>query len=437
MYKQDDTIAAVATAPGAGGVGIIRLSGPEALSILTRLLGVRKESVEPRFLHHGHARDEGGVIDEVLYVLMAAPRSFTGEDVAEIHGHGGALNMGRLLRAVLALGARHAEAGEFTRRAFVNGRLDLVRAEAIADIVSAGSERALLNAQRQLQGSLGTRLDGLRSNLTVVLAEVEAGIDFPDEELPTALREELLEKLRDALRHCRELIESFRYGQALREGVDVVLRGPVNAGKSSLFNQLLGRERSIVDAEGGTTRDFIEGSVVWDGVTVHLVDTAGEREEAISSVEERGIHLGRDRAKLSDIELVLVPPGEPLPTRQDGQILLASKSDLAGGMKGAIPVSALSGEGLDAVKAAILEEALQGQREVGDGLVITSERQHARLLAAAKSMEAAVGLLESRSPGELTAVELNEAMTRLGEVLGEEIGDAVLDELFARFCIGK
>ncbi|GAF87531.1 unnamed protein product, partial [marine sediment metagenome] len=252
--KHGDTIAAIATPAGAGGVGIVRVSGPQALEVLALVSGRTAESFTDRLMVHGLARDLAGErVDDVLFVAMRGPRSFTGEDVVEIHGHGGAVNMARLLRAAVDRGARHAEAGEFTRRAFENGKVDLARAEAIIDIVEASSERACRLAQAQLAGGFGWEIGDLRQAGTRLLALLEAGLDFPDEDLDATEMAEVRMGARELAARLEGLAGTFAMGRALREGIDVALSGPVNAGKSSLFNKLLDAERALVAEEPGTT----------------------------------------------------------------------------------------------------------------------------------------------------------------------------------------
>jgi tRNA modification GTPase len=442
LKNQEDTIAAIATPAGVGGVGIVRLSGSAAVPIVAAVMGVDPERLDDRHMYFGRARHEGEAIDEVLYVAMRGPRSFTGEDVAEIHGHGGPANMGRLLRAVVAAGARHAEAGEFTRRAFANGRLDLTRAEAIADIIHASSERALRVAQTQLQGRLGEAVAGIREKAIAVLAEIEAGIDFPDEELSLSERKKLAAETDDAMRQCTELAATFGMGRALRSGIDVALRGEVNAGKSSLFNELIGQERALVADDPGTTRDFVEATVVWSGVQVTLVDTAGERSTE-SAIEHRGIELGGRRAAQADLELVVVEAGTPFEGElEKRQLLVWSKVDLVegdslAGSKPGIATSSTRGVGLEALRQAIVERATGGASEGAEGVVVTSERQRARLVLAAQSLQRASSQIIAGAPPELVAVDLRAALQALAEITGEEVGEDMLDELFSRFCIGK
>jgi len=444
-----DTIAAIATPPGAGGIGIVRVSGPEAVEVVARLIGREAGGLPDRVLLHAVARDpaSGERLDEVLVAVMRAPRSYTGEDVAEVHGHGGAVNMGRLLRAALAAGARPAEPGEFTRRAVARGRMDLVRAEAVLGVIAAASERALRLAQGQLEGRLGERVAVLRQRATELLADLEASIDFPEEGIEHAARSGLAARAAELGTACSALAETFAVGRALSEGLDVALVGPVNAGKSSLFNRLVGSERALVAAEPGTTRDFVEARVVWEGIPVTLVDTAGWREA--EGVERRGIELGEKRASRADVLVELIPAefvrqGETGHRTQDTghrtqdtgrRIPVVSKGDeLKGGAGGMIVTSAVTGQGVEELKAAIVGAVGAGGEE---GVVVTSERQRDLVARAADALSRAAGAAGAGQAEEVLALEVREAARALAAVLGEEVGEEMLDALFARFCIGK
>lgn len=435
----EETIAAIATAAGVGGVGIVRLSGPRAIEIAASALGVSPGALDRR-VRLGWARDPAGhVVDQVLAFAMRAPASFTGEDVAELHGHGGTHNLGRLLAAVVERGARVAEPGEFTRRAVANGKLDLVRAEALLQVIHAGSERALRLAQQNLAGRLGDDAMALEKRTLAVLAELEGWIDFPEEDLETrsaAWIEQEIGALRD---RCAALASGFRHGRAITEGITVALVGPVNVGKSSLLNALVGSERALVAPDPGTTRDWLEVSDVWNGVAVTLVDTAGARATS-DAIEQRGIALGEQRVAAADVVIVVndgVAPWDDGRRYGDRALAIRSKCDLGGETRDALATSATTGTGLDALRRAALDVAGVADREGTEDAVVTTARQQMLAATARDTLSAALAAWNTRRPPELVAVELREAVGALAQLRGIEVGDRVLDEVFARFCIGK
>lgn len=432
-----DTIAAIATPPGSGGIGIVRLSGPEAIAIAAAVVGARPDSARERVLELAVAHGRGGErLDEVLWVAMRGPRSFTGEDVAEIHGHGGAANMQRLLGEVLAAGARAAEPGEFSRRAFENGRLDLTQAEAILAVIEASTERALRTAQAQLAGGVGERATDLRARCSALLAELEAAIDFPDGDHSFVGPDEIAGRARELAGELDAVSVGFALGRALRDGVSVAIVGPVNAGKSSLFNALLGEERALVDDEPGTTRDFVESTAVWDGIAFTLIDTAGER-EASHPVEQRGIDMGRERARSADLRLVLHPPGDPLPASASGDVHVRSKADLAIESAPGLAVSARTRSGLDALRQELVRRVADVPADIADSLIVTSARQRQLFEQAAVALRRAAELGSDRDRPELAAIEIRSAASALAAIVGEDVQEEMLDALFARFCIGK
>lgn len=429
-----DTIAAIATAAGPAAVGIVRISGPATKAVLEQVVG---GDLEPRRLTLREARAGSEMVDEVLAVWMPGPRSFTGEDSGELHGHGGAVGLARLLRAVVAAGARHAEPGEFTRRAFENGRLDLTQAEGLLNAISAASERAHRLGLGLMRGDLGAAVRALRDRVVAMLAVIEAAIDFPEDEPAADLHAAHAGELAALDRSLAALLATAAAGTAVCEGVSVALVGGVNAGKSSLFNCLVGRERSIVAPEPGTTRDYVEANVVWDGLAITLIDTAGERDSA-TGVESRGLELGRERAGFADLQLVIAPATEPAPAVSERQLLVRSKVDL-GAVSGesGLATSAVAGTGVDELRRAIRGYFVGEASSANEEPVVVSERQREQLALARSACERARSLLVDRRPPELAAVELREARAALSSVLGEEVGDEMLDALFARFCIGK
>ncbi|HEY6032734.1 MAG TPA: tRNA uridine-5-carboxymethylaminomethyl(34) synthesis GTPase MnmE [Kofleriaceae bacterium] len=437
MSPEGDTIAAIATATGVGGVGIVRVSGPQAVAIAEGVVGAPLD----RSVRVGWAHDASGArIDQVLAFAMRGPKSFTGEDVAELHGHGGAHNLAALLAAVLARGARIAEPGEFTRRAVLNGKLDLVRAEALLGVIHAGSERSLRLAQANLGGRLGEVAAELEARVLKVLAEIEGRIDFPDDDLGAEEARVVDGELRALAERTRELAAGFRHGRAVQQGITVALVGAVNAGKSSLLNALVGNERAIVAPEPGTTRDYLEAATVWSGVAVTLIDTAGLRPTA-DAIEARGIELGSRRVESADVVVVV---NDGAATWDNGSrygeraVVVRSKSDLGTGTgTQAIATSAVTGAGLEALKARVLELAGIAAAEGAEDAFITTERQHATMVAARDALAAAVAARSARAVSEVVALELRQAAGALAQLRGTEVGDRVLDEVFARFCIGK
>ena len=430
-----DTIAAIATAAGVGGVGIVRVSGPQAIAIAAAVIGVAPARLDRRVRVATARGRDGEVIDQVLAFAMRAPGSFTGEDVAELHGHGGTHNLDRLLAAVVERGARVAEPGEFTRRAVEAGKLDLARAEALLEVIHAGSERAWRLAQDNLAGKLGEAARELERRALAVLAEVEGRIDFPEEDLEPERGGWVARELDELVARCGRLADGFRYGRALGHGIAIALVGAVNVGKSSLLNALVGKERALVAAAPGTTRDYLEVGDTWDGVVVTLVDTAGER-VAPDPIEARGIALGAERVAIADVVIVV---NDGVAAWDDGTrfagraVVVRSKADLGGDARGALATSATTGQGLDELKRRALAVAGVAEREGREDAYVTTARQHAAAAAARVAFAAA---RTPREP-EIVALELRQGVAALARLRGVEVGERVLDEVFARFCIGK
>jgi tRNA modification GTPase len=435
----DETIAAIATAAGVGGVGIVRVSGPRAIAIVADAIGVTEDAVG-REVRVAWARDaRGSRVDQVIAFAMRAPASFTGEDVAELHGHGGTHNLGRLLAAVLDRGARLAEPGEFTRRAVGNGKLDLLRAEALLEVIHAGSERAWRLAQENLGGRLGAAVVELEQRAHELLAEIEGRIDFPDDELDVKTDTWVAESLAALAERCGRIADGFRHGRALAQGVVVALVGAVNVGKSSLLNALVGKERALVASQPGTTRDYLEVHDSWDGVAVTLVDTAGTRSTP-DAIEARGIALGEERVASADV-VVVVNDGEH--AWDDGarygarSLVVRSKADLGGDARGALATSATTGAGLDELRQRVLALAGVADREGREDAFVTTVRQQGLAGASRDTFAAALAAWHGKRPPEVVALELRQAVQTLAQLRGVEVGDRVLDEVFARFCIGK
>jgi tRNA modification GTPase len=446
--SKSSTIAAIATGLG-GGIGIVRLSGPLAEPIVAALVRPWPKKAPSHKLHLGNAFDplSGERIDEVLAVVMRKPRSYTGEDIAEIHGHGGRLVMERILAAAVAAGARLAQPGEFTRRAFEAGRIDLTRAEAVAQLIGARSDRALKAAQSLHEGGLEKAIRGARGRLVPLLAELEGAIDFPDE-AGDAQPEEVTARSLDELRgDLSRLAASYR--KLVHEGAEVVLLGRVNAGKSSLLNALAGEERALVAAEPGTTRDLVEAEVDLGGLRVRVIDTAGERfsetpgEPSASEIERRGLELAKRRRGRADAFVLVVDgtvgflDGERALAREISPLVIAwNKRDVSGRSDiECVEISARTGQGLDELKQAIVK--LLGSADEEAGALVVSLRQKEALDSAAQALARAAEILRKGEPPELAAVEGRTALHDLGRVTGETVDVEVLDAIFARFCIGK
>jgi tRNA modification GTPase len=435
----DETIAAIATAAGVGGVGIVRLSGPQAIAIAADALGLAAEQLDRR-VRVAWMRDRAGRrLDQVLAFAMRAPASFTGEDVAELHGHGGPHNLERLLAAVLDRGARVAEPGEFTRRAVASGKLDLIRAEALLDVIHAGSERAWRLAQANLGGRLGDEVAALEHRALTALAELEGAIDFPEDDLELASSAAVDSELEALERACAGMVSGFRHASAVTRGIAVALVGPVNVGKSSLLNALVGRERALVGATPGTTRDWLEVEATWRGIAVTLIDTAGQR-ETDDPIEQRGIALGEARVAAADVVVVIndgQAPWDDGARYGDRRVVVRSKADLGGDARDALSTSAATGQGLEALRSRVLAVAGVADQEGSEQAFVTTARQQALAAAARDAFAAARAARVERRPPEVVAVDLRDAVRSLAQLRGVEVGERVLDEVFARFCIGK
>ena len=452
---EGDTIAAIATASGIGGVGIVRLSGPRAVELAAAALRIEPAALT-REVRVGWARAASGErLDQVLAFAMRSPASFTGEDVAELHAHGGAHNLNALLSSLVERGARIAEPGEFTRRAVANGKLDLARAEALFDVIHAGSERALRLARANLSGALGEQAAMHEQRALSLLAELEGRIDFPEDDIAPADAAFIASEIAALHAACAALAAGFRHGRAVTAGITVALVGPVNVGKSSLLNALVGTERALVAADPGTTRDWLEVSDVWNGVAVTVVDTAGTRTSsnpAESAIEQRGIELGQARVEAADVVVVVndgVSPWDDGARYNERRVVVRSKADLASGERTSLPhpashdpsapvfTSAKSAEGLDELRARVLAVAGVADREGGEQAFVTTARQAAVVSSARDAFAAALAAWNEQRPPELVAVELRTAAQALAQLRGLEVGERVLDEVFARFCIGK
>jgi tRNA modification GTPase len=447
MTHGDDTIAAIATGAGAAGVGAVRVSGPLAPSIARAMLG-REPS--PRHAHFAAFRDGAGeLIDRGILLYFPGPASYTGEHVLELQGHGSAVLLDALLRRVVALGARLARPGEFTERAFLNGKLDLAQAEAVADVVAATSEAGARAALRSMEGVFSARVDALLAELVTLRVHVEAAIDFPEEEIDFLADPVIGRNLATLRGNLETLLVETRRGVRLNDGIAVAIVGRPNAGKSSLLNALAGQERAIVTDIPGTTRDVLRESVSIDGATLELADTAGLR-ESDDVVEREGIRRARAQLERCDVALLVTDEAhadedlaffEGTPAHA-AQVVVINKIDLAQaaprrerrGDRETLWLSARTGEGLDALRAILRDLATAG---AGQGAFSARRRHVVALEAVREHLANAAHALQGNHAGELAAEELRQAQQALGEITGAYSSDDLLGAIFSSFCIGK
>ncbi len=441
----NETIAAISTPFGEGAIAVLRLSGPRAVEIADAVFRskIRAAELMPRVQQFGAIFDGEEKLDDVLLTVFRAPASYTGEDVVEIAGHGGVLVSRRILEALLRKGARAALPGEFTQRAYLNGKMDLTQAEAVMDLITAQTDLALRAATEQLEGRLGERIRTLRELLLELLAHVEAFIDFPDEDIDPDTGDALLRKLDVARAEIDALLATADRGKVLREGVRTVIYGAPNVGKSSLLNLLLGHERAIVSAKPGTTRDVIEEVINLRGIPLRLIDTAGVR-ESDDEVEQAGIERTRKQVARADLVLhVLDSAGrrEPAVDAPTDAVLVLNKIDLGEheswcGVE-AVRLSCLDGTGTEALATAIVERVSGGAAAHRDWSLAINTRHQACLETAQRFAGAAQqALAEGLSP-EFVAEELRAALDAVGEVVGKADSEDVLGKIFSTFCIGK
>jgi tRNA modification GTPase len=451
-----DTIAAIATPLGEGGVAMVRLSGPQSLAIAdASFRPVGKTSVAPSVapthtIHFGKIVRGGRVVDEVLLSVLRSPRTFTREDVVEITCHGGMLPAKLVLDTVLENGARLATPGEFTRRAFLNGRIDLAQAEAVADLIHSRTELAAAAAREQLAGKLSRRINKLRDDLMKTLAHVEAHIDFPDEDIAPNTRGQLLERLRGAGQFMDELLRTASEGRMLRRGIRAAIIGRPNVGKSSLLNQLLGHDRAIVSPIPGTTRDTIEETANVRGIPVVFIDTAGLR-DAVDEIEMEGIRRSRGTLAAAELILHVLDGGEQLSSADDvflsefsgkKRIIIRNKIDLPRRLElpqglTAIDVCCLGGEGIEQLKDAIKEKVWAG--EIGAEMLeaMINARHEDALRRGRAAVDRTISALKGNLGLELAAMDLRIAANAVGEIVGKTTTEDLLDAIFSQFCLGK
>jgi tRNA modification GTPase len=452
----EDTIAAISTAVGEGAIAIVRLSGPRAFEISDAIFissSGRPSEFLTHTIHFGKIGRNGDLIDQVMLSVMRAPRTYTAENVVEINCHGGSLTSRKILAACLNNGARLAEPGEFTKRAFLNGRIDLTQAEAVMDLISAKTDLAHSAAAHTLEGHLAKRVEQMRQQLITTLAHLEAQIDFPEEDISPDTRAKLVRDVDDVIQELRRLLATSREGKILREGVAVAIIGRPNVGKSSLMNVLLGQERSIVAPTPGTTRDTIEETANIRGIPVRFTDTAGIR-NARGAVE--GIGVARSRNALSASALVLLVLDASRPSSRADRDLaklslgkpvvqVLNKIDLPRKLKqppdfeavSSAEVSAATGDGIEYLKDLIVDQVWSGRATTNEFNVAINERHSSALSSAINALVSGGEQLKSAAPNEFVSQELRIALDAIGEIVGKTSTEFILDKIFSTFCIGK
>lgn len=451
----NDTIAAIATASGEAGIAVIRISGPQALAVADGVFRCQGRTPSQRPTHTiiwGHIVDQAQVLDEGLLLIMRAPRSYTCEDVVELQCHGGMVTPQRVLRAALSAGARMAEPGEFTYRAFINGRMDLVEAESVNDLIRSRSERAARLAMEQMEGRLSGQFNAVYQRLVAVAADLEATLDFPDDELPAAVLPEIANNINHIIININEMLKYWQDGHRLREGLSVVIAGRPNVGKSSLLNALLGRERAIVSQHPGTTRDFIEELYVLDGVPLRLIDTAGLRETECA-IEQEGVRRAYDQIKKADIYLYLLDASIPIPEEdlinvrnlpKDRCILVRNKIDL-GNIKPdealmdyiSSDISIIQNIGVNKLITSIknLIKKIISLESMPNAVI--SERHYHHLNKARHELRNGLSVLEDQHDQVIAAHHVRQAITLVGEITGGNVAEDILASIFSKFCVGK
>lgn len=460
-----DTIAAIATALSDSGIGIIRICGPDALSVADKIFQTKSGkhpfmTFESHTIHYGYIADQGEIIDEVMVSLMKAPKSYTMEDTVEINCHGGVLLMRKVLEAVLKNGARMAEPGEFTKRAFLNGRIDLSKAEAVMDLIHSRNDFALRSSVKQLRGSVSEEIKRLRAAILYEIAFIESALDDPEHISTEGYREKLSEVVEQILQRLKKLLDSADDGKMRKEGINTVILGKPNAGKSSLLNLLVGEDKAIVTEVAGTTRDVLEESIRLRGIGLNIIDTAGIRDTE-DIVEKIGVEKAKKFASEADLIVYVVDSSRPLDgsdaqiielVKNKKSIVLLNKTDLEAVVTRESFLEAFGVDGSDVcvIKTSIkdqtgieeFEEAVQtmffhGKLQSDDEVVITNLRHKEAIQDAYKSMLMVKDSLSNDMPEDFYSIDLMSAYASLGYIIGEEVGDDLVNEIFSKFCMGK
>ena len=461
-FLSDRTIAAISTAMGASGIGIVRMSGNDSMEIMSKIFRPKNNKknmmeADSHTIHYGHICDGDETVDEVLVMIMKAPHTYTGEDTVEIDCHGGILAQKKVLETAVKYGARPAEPGEFTKRAFLNGKMDLSQAEAVIDVINAKNEYALKSSLSQLKGSLEKKIKEIRENLIYQVAFIESALDDPEHISIDGYGKELLKKVREERKKIERLIASSDEGKLIQEGIRTVILGKPNAGKSSLLNVLVKEEKAIVTDIEGTTRDILEENIMLHGISLKLIDTAGIRQTE-DIVEKIGVEKARQTAKDADLILYVADSSRPLDENDKDiirliqeerkkAIVLLNKSDLDGTLTKdqikekldvpVIEISALEETGIEKLEECMKEMFFQGDISFNDEVYITNIRHKAALEEAKRSLDMVEQSIEDNMPEDFFSIDLLGAYEALGSITGESLREDLVNEIFSKFCTGK
>ena len=454
------TIAAIATGMTGAGIGIVRISGDNAIAVADKIFeaksGIKLSDAKTHTIHYGHIVSDGQVLDEVLVSVMKGPHSYTGEDTAEINCHGGLFVVKKVLDAVLTHGAELAEPGEFTKRAFLNGKIDLSKAEAVMDLIASNSDFALKNSLKSLGGNVSNEIKGLRKKILYEIAFIESALDDPEHFDLTGYPDDLKVKIQDIVKRIDKLISNAGSGKILKDGVSTVIVGKPNAGKSSFLNLLLGEDKAIVTDTAGTTRDIIEESVRLDDIVLNIIDTAGIR-DTDDEIEKIGVDKAKKYAADADLVLYMVDSSIPLDENDDDiiemlhdkkTIVLLNKTDLETvtskddlrnilGDVYIINISAKENLGIDEFKEVVKTIFYNGDLNYNEDVIITNVRQINELRECLSSLKLVINSIDNGMPEDFYSIDLQNAYVHLGYIIGEEISDDVADEIFSKFCMGK
>lgn len=451
-----DTIVAISTAIGNSGIGIIRMSGEESFEIIKKIFKTKKLNITPNTINYGYIVNREEIIDEVLVSFFKAPKSFTTENMCEINSHGGIIVMDKILQLCIENGARMAEPGEFTKRAFLNGRIDLSQAEAIIDLINSKSEKEAKISVKQLEGKLSKKLKNIKENILEILVDIEASIDYPEYDVEEVTNKKALDAMEEIKEQINELKRTFDNGKLIKEGINVAIIGRPNAGKSSLLNAILKEDRAIVTEIEGTTRDTIEEFIQIDGIPIKIVDTAGIR-ETDNIVEKIGIKKSIETAEKADFIIIIIDASKNLTnedkkileiTKQKKGIILLNKMDLDIKIKEdeiykitenkkIVYISAINKEGIENIFSVISEMYKFNEIEVDNSLTITNNRHKSAIINMLASVNKSINAINDNMPIDVITIHITEILSEIGKITGESVSEDVINEIFKKFCLGK